>query len=121
MQCALNAKSMPGCAPNQRHNRLFCKGKFVVKFRDGYFGRSITEVDHKAGNFHQIRCPGSAGCPAANAHTSHTSREARHLLRAARADAAELAAGTYSPRTLAARAARAARAYVVEAEARERR
>jgi ankyrin repeat protein len=61
MQCALNAKSMPGCAPNQRHNRLFCKGKLVVKFRDGHFGRSITEVDHKAGNFHQIRWPCSSG------------------------------------------------------------
>ena len=66
MQCALNAKSMPGCAPNQRHNRLFCKGKLVVKFRDGHFGRSITEVDHKAGNFHQIRWP----CSAPSASTS---------------------------------------------------
>jgi len=59
MQCVLNAKSMPGCAANQRHNRLFCEGKLVVKFRDRHFGRSITEVDHKAGNFHQIRWLGS--------------------------------------------------------------
>jgi len=63
MQCVLNAKSMPGCAANQRHNRLFCEGKLVVKFRDRHFGRSITEVDHKTGNFHQIRWPGSHDVP----------------------------------------------------------
>ena len=33
----------------------------MVKFRDGHFGRSNHEVDHKAGSFHQIRWPGSAG------------------------------------------------------------
>ena len=51
MQCVFNAKSMPGCAVNQRHNNLFCEGNSVVKFRDGHFDRSINEVDHKAGKF----------------------------------------------------------------------
>ena len=59
MQCVFNAKSMPGCAVNQRYNNLFCEGNSVVKFRDGQFDRSINEVNHKAGNFHQIRWPGS--------------------------------------------------------------
>ena len=67
VQCVFNAKSMPGCLVNQRHNTLFCEGKFVIKFRDGHFGRSITEVDHKAGNFHQMRWPGSKGSPRADA------------------------------------------------------
>jgi hypothetical protein len=51
MQCVVNAKSMPGCAANQRHNRLSCQGKVVVKIRDGHFGRSIAEVDHRSREF----------------------------------------------------------------------